>query len=142
MTLPATRSRAPGSKSAGGPCLVTTLPDRPSALLLARRAVDSFGLSTTLGEDARLIVTELVTNALRHGRGTASLSLSRAANGSLNGAVSDDGDGFAAPAPRPAGTHVGGLGLAIVEALSEDWGIASGSTRVWFQMYAESSRLS
>ena len=89
-----------------------------------------------------MIVTELVSNALRHGRGTASLALCRAANGSLNGAVSDDGDGFAAPAPRRAGTHVGGLGLAIVEALSEDWGIASGSTRVWFQMYAESSRLS
>ena len=85
-----------------------------------------------------MIVTELVTNALRHGRGTASLSLCRRPDGSLSGSVGDDGDGFEPPPARPAGTQAGGLGLMIVDTLSEEWGVAAGRTRVWFEMAAES----
>ena len=134
MSDATTSSRARGSKPARAPCLVTTLPDHATAQLLARQAVDSFGLSSTAGDDARLIVSELVSNAVRHGRGTASLALCRAPDGSLSGAVTDDGDGFEPPACRPASTDVGGLGLAIVDTLSERWGVARGQTRVWFQM--------
>lgn len=136
MTHPTAPRRAPTTKPAAGPCLVTTLPNHASALLVARRAVDSFGLSTPHGEDARLIVTELVTNALRHGEGTASLSLCRRSDGSLSGSVGDDGEGFEPPPASAAGTDVGGLGLKIVDTLSEEWGVGAGQTRVWFELAA------
>jgi len=105
------------------PQLATRLPGNASALALARGAVDSFELSAGVRDDARLIVSELVANAVRHGQGTVTLLLSRAGDGSFRGEVVDDGVGFR-PRERPAGMSQGGWGLAIVDCLAETWGIA------------------
>jgi hypothetical protein len=50
--------------------------------------------------------------------------------------VVDGGDVFEPPSERPAGGEPGGWGLWIVDELAERWGLAQGSTRVWFGMPA------
>jgi anti-sigma regulatory factor (Ser/Thr protein kinase) len=120
------------------PQLATRLPGDASALALARGAVDSFELSPGVREDARLIVSELVANAVRHGHGTVTLLLSRARDGSFRGEVVDDGAGFQ-PRERAAGLSQGGWGPAIVDRLAETWGVARGAARVWFQLPREAA---
>ena len=75
--------------------------------------------------DALLVASELVTNAVRHSRCTQSQQLSVWASCGehrLRIAVLDPGlsDRSAAVVERPAET--GGLGLKVVEELSEKWG--------------------
>jgi len=112
----------------------TRLPRHVSALPLARDAIDSLELPSELREDARLIVSELVSNAVRHGRGTITLLLARGSDGALKGSVVDDGHGFDRPNRPPTGPGPGGWGLTIVNTLSQEWGIASGPTGVWFRV--------
>jgi two-component sensor histidine kinase len=61
-----------------------------------------------------LITIELVTNALKYGRGNVEVSVQRRATG-LEIAVSDQGDGFP-PDFDPIATH--GLGMKLVTALA------------------------
>jgi len=82
-----------------------------------------------LDEDAifalELVVSELVTNAIRHGAGPITLSLSGAADGIRVG-VDDRGSGR--PTPRVASVRApGGRGLRLVDRLSSDWGVDSHS---------------
>ena len=87
-------------------------------------------------DDADLLVTELVTNAVRHGEGERlRLLLETSPDGGLYCEVVDDGHGFApqsrAPERRP---ESGGWGLFLVDSLSRAWGVHEGSTHVWFEM--------
>jgi anti-sigma regulatory factor (Ser/Thr protein kinase) len=103
---------------------VTAAPAR----ILARPESVAYARSITAGildgdprcDDAVAIVSELVTNSVRH---------SRSRNGGVLDLLVDPGPGVvhievrdAGPAPRtrrPDG--VGGMGLAIVEALADKW---------------------
>lgn len=79
-------------------------------------------------DDARLVMSELVGNAVRHARPLANdtLQISWATNPSgLNIAVTDGG-ARTAPEKVSAGvTDLDGRGLAIVEALAECWWVES-----------------
>jgi anti-sigma regulatory factor (Ser/Thr protein kinase) len=101
---------------------------RSNAPFLARRLVRrvAFDLDALQSSDAALAVTELVTNAFRHGRGPIGLRV-EAARRWLRAEVADAGDGF--HAHQDAGT-----GLAIVGTVSDAWGAAKGPTRVWFEI--------
>jgi two-component sensor histidine kinase len=116
--------------------LMLRLPESLTAASVARRAVDVIGHSVpaAVREDTHLVVSELVTNGLRHGQGGVTLSLAVSAEGRMSGEVVDEGDGFEVP-PVPSGP--GGLGLTMVAALAETWGVQRGTTRVWFAMPAE-----
>lgn len=84
-------------------------------------------------EDAELVISELVANAVQHGVGQIALTL-WLAEGRIRGEVADAGTG---PPPRPPGPgegSIGGRGLAIVDALSDRWGAAKSPGRVWFEM--------
>jgi serine/threonine-protein kinase RsbW len=89
-------------------------------------------------EPAQLAVSELVTNAVRHGGATTdedSIELRFARRGGrLRVSVLDRSTG-AAPAPRTGGES-GGWGLAIVEAVTRAWGHChqDGRTVVWFEV--------
>ena len=106
----------------------------PSAGGTARAALRKrFGstLSRALLADLELVVSELVTNAVEHGRGTIRLEVEHT-DRAIQGHVSDRGDGFAYEARELGGTGGRGRGLAIVDALVTRWGIRHGSTQVWF----------
>lgn len=87
-------------------------------------------------DDADLLVTELVTNAVRHGQGeTVRLVLDTTDEGGLLCEVVDDGHGFL-PVARPAdkADDAGGWGLYLVEQMTRRWGVREGSTHVWFEL--------
>jgi anti-sigma regulatory factor (Ser/Thr protein kinase) len=86
-------------------------------------------------EDARLLVSELVANSVRHGEGdTIRLIVDVRDTNRVRCEVVDDGSGFL-PLARPVGTQEdGGWGLYLVESLSDSWGVREGSTHVWFEL--------
>jgi anti-sigma regulatory factor (Ser/Thr protein kinase) len=107
---------------------------------VARAAVErwlSGRVSDTLFDDVRLLVSELVTNSVRHARvtGDATIRVSVAvADGVVRLEVEDPGDGAIAAVP-PDREHGGGFGLYLVESLAERWGSThEGNTRVWAEL--------
>ena len=69
--------------------------------------------------DALLVVTELLTNAIRHGRSAPTVAL-RLSPERLHLEVSDQSS--AAPAMRDEPDATGGYGLQIVDRIAEHWG--------------------
>jgi anti-sigma regulatory factor (Ser/Thr protein kinase) len=109
----------------------------PEAAEEARDAVDTLEplLTEAALDDVKLVVSELVSNSVRYGQGnTVRISLALDRDGALRGEVVDDGDGFVSPRSPPAYGAPDGLGLPIVDALVDDWGIETGSTHVWFEI--------
>jgi len=111
-----------------------------SAPAAARRWLDEhlahFGLPKRIGEDARLVLSELVTNAIRHGRPEIDVTLSMRPD-RLRIAVRDGGEGL--PVLNAAATdalRAGGRGLMIVAATTVDWGVlADGAGKtVWAEI--------
>lgn len=114
---------------------MTVLPRDPHTAVDARDWLEVF-----LGErvearhaaDAALVVSELATNALRHGLGEVVVRAVLERDGTIQLAVTDSGDEL--PALQPADPlRVGGLGLRIVDELSSAWGTAPfpGGKTVW-----------
>ena len=108
---------------------------------LARHQLDRW-LPASLGEGdrgaLRLLVSELVTNCVRHAKvtGDAPVELAvRVAGGTIRVEVHDGGTGFTAPrTPRPRGAD-GGYGLYLVERMATRWGVDTRvGTRVWFEL--------
>lgn len=87
----------------------------------------------------RLLITELLTNSVRHGardsEGWIRLDVEIYAN-SVRVAVTDPGPGFELDgAPQPHLDRPGGWGLCLVDKLSDRWGVDSdGATSVWFEV--------
>ncbi|WP_205699427.1 ATP-binding protein [Conexibacter sp. SYSU D00693] len=103
----------------------------------ARTELDS--LRGTLTEqtfnDTRLLLSELVTNSVRHGAGDeVRIVLDVRGDDHVRCEVVDDGDGFVPTARTKPDTEAGGWGLALVERLSAEWGVREGSTHVWFEL--------
>jgi len=89
-------------------------------------------------EDARLLVSELVTNAIRHaGLGADDLIRLVVATGDhgLRIEVCDPGTGFEPHEPEPDPAQPSGWGLYLVRELSDRWGVERDhETRVWFEL--------
>jgi anti-sigma regulatory factor (Ser/Thr protein kinase) len=84
-----------------------------------------------------LVVSELVTNSVRHGPGKPiTLRLATASGDAIWGEVADEGDGVVAIRRQQLPSMTGGLGLPIVDSLASDWGVYPGSTHVWFRFAA------
>lgn len=100
------------------------LPSSAESPGLARVAVASalsgLGLSA-LGDDIALVVSEMVTNAVQHGRAPVVLELETAVDAVV--IAVDDGSPLA-PRPREAGEQSeGGRGLLLMDLLSTDHGV-------------------
>jgi anti-sigma regulatory factor (Ser/Thr protein kinase) len=90
-------------------------------------------------ENIVLLVSELVTNAIRHAGlpPSAAVGLSvEVAPQSIRVDVVDGGEGFAVPTVRPLGSKaVSGFGLLLVDRLADRWGVnVDGVTSVWFEI--------
>ena len=122
------------------PLIALELPAEPHSAKVARDSVA--GLDGHLGAvfgDVVLLISELVTNSVRHAGLDASqpLQLSVATNGdTVRIAVRDPGPGFRPPKAPDDPAHPGGWGLVLVEQLSQRWGVErrDGATVVWCEL--------
>lgn len=107
----------------------------PRAPGRAREAIEQ--LSPTLDPevvpDAKLLVSEIVTNSVKYGCGDLRLVL-EVRDGRLRCEVVDDGSGFTPTARARPATEAGGWGLYLVDELADRWGVHEGSTHVWFEL--------
>jgi anti-sigma regulatory factor (Ser/Thr protein kinase) len=114
-----------------------TLPATTQAPAQARRAIDEFAseLEEEQRFNLRLLVSELVANAVRHGHpddGASVRVTARKGPERLHVEVCDGGGGFDWHA-RPSSD--GGRGLPLVAALADRWGLTfDGGTTAWFEL--------
>src|SRR5690349_9897916 len=117
----------------------------PSALLSSARAcrwalgaLARSRLNAAEHEDVTLVISELVTNAVRHARAadaeTVVIRLA-ASHDRIRIEVSDRGSGFSPAAiARPSREDDGGRGLFIVDAIASRWGTARADRHcVWLE---------
>jgi len=110
------------------------LPHAPASVAVARQRLsadlDAAGVVHAAVGDAVLVVSELLSNAIRHARPLPGARVQVAwavDNGSVEVAVSDGG---APTRPYPAHASVsalGGRGLDVVEYLARTWGVRADS---------------
>jgi anti-sigma regulatory factor (Ser/Thr protein kinase) len=110
----------------------------PNAAVKARRSLATLrgDLDAPLMETLRLLVTELVTNSVRHARADTVLVRVLVGNSAVWTEVIDRGPGFdPAETGFPSRDHTG-WGLFLVERLAERWGVNQdgNGTRVWFEL--------
>jgi anti-sigma regulatory factor (Ser/Thr protein kinase) len=94
------------------------------------------GVRASTVDDAVVIVSELLSNALRHARPLPSGEIRVAWNRHgdvVEVAVSDGGSSTEPRRGRPALSSLGGRGLGIVETLADCWGVRreEDATTVW-----------
>lgn len=98
-----------------------------------QRALDEETLEST-----RLMVTELVTNAVLHAglRSGDWIGLTvEVSEDVVRAGVTDRGGGFARPPPSPQVEYPSGWGLFLVSKLADRWGVEGGrETVVWFEI--------
>ncbi len=119
----------------------TRLQHGPEAPRLARGALAEWmnsALHPEVLDTARLLTSELVTNAVVHGTGEIVLR-AQLAGDRLRVGVSDRGTGFVPTIldPPPDRSGLGdppGLGMKIVAAMADCWGIRETPTQVWFEL--------
>jgi anti-sigma regulatory factor (Ser/Thr protein kinase) len=113
------------------------LPSTPSAPAKARGALDGIQgrISADRMRDVRLLVSELVTNAVRHAGGDAVRLVVSLRGEQLRIEVHDPGNGFELEAPPSDPLRASGWGLVLVDELADRWGVDHHPrTRVWFEM--------
>jgi anti-sigma regulatory factor (Ser/Thr protein kinase) len=124
----------------GGPVvgenLTLRLPGGPEAAARARGELSRLrsDLDPPLTENLRLLVTELISNAVKHaGARTMSLKV-LVARKVVFAEVTDTGPGF--EPPRAATPHANHFGLFLVERLADRWGVVRDgrATKVWFEL--------
>jgi anti-sigma regulatory factor (Ser/Thr protein kinase) len=117
-----------------------TLTASPEAVGRARHALDGIAgtIPRPLLEDLRLMVSELVTNSVRHAgldREDPIRLLVAVKERSIRVEVVNPGRGFHAPGIQPTLYQTSGWGLFLVSRLADRWGIDErGGTRVWFEV--------
>ena len=86
--------------------------------------------------DIQLLVSELVTNSVRHAGSDAPIRIRAwARQGGIHVEVADGGLGFDAQALHSPDFSESGRGLLILESLTDRWGVSrDGATRVWFEI--------
>ncbi|GIH93834.1 ATP-binding protein [Planobispora siamensis] len=122
------------------PSSVVMLPYAPSSVAVARQCLSSdlqeWGVYETAIDDAVLVVSELLSNALRHAHPLPSGQVKvswRWTDGHVEVAVSDGGATTEPRAGRASLSALGGRGLGIVEYLADRWGVRheGETTTVW-----------
>lgn len=114
---------------------MTLLPRDPRTPIDARAWLGTFlhgQVASHHAADATLVLSELATNALRHGLGDVVVRAAIDPDGAIQLSVTDSSDDL--PQMLPADpARIGGLGLRIVDQLADAWGVASfpGGKTVW-----------
>lgn len=116
------------------------LPADTAAPALARRTLDERlpAAAAVHAATLRLLVSELVTNAVRHaGAAGAAVALRVRVDGRCVRVEVRDGGQHAERVRRRAAGAEGGYGLLLVERMASRWGVeAARGTCVWFEIDA------
>ena len=129
--------RNPRSGYAPGMRIVTPLEPTPAAIRRARKTVSdqlwAWGLSSIV-DDAEIITSELVTNAIEHGGGVVELRVAALPHRVRISVM--DGSPEVPQVATDRGLQVGGRGLALVERLAADWGhdVGPDGKEVWAEL--------
>ena len=143
MVLSARQDAAAGSSTDFGTSM--RLPHAPSSVGLARRQMSDelveHHVPATTVDDATLILSEILSNALKHARplesGQVEVSWDLLLDGTVCLAVTDGGSTTRPVVGRPSVSALGGRGLGIVAALAGEWGVngpTPGVTTVWARL--------
>lgn len=117
-----------------------TLPAAPEAPSRARQSLWELHslLDPRVFEDLRLLVSELVTNSLRHaGLSTRDVIHLRVdlTDGQIRVEVCDEGPGFEFNEETPSLYQQSGWGLFLVRQIADRWGVRRNRTTcVWFEL--------
>ncbi|AIJ13563.1 ATP-binding protein [Streptomyces violaceoruber] len=139
-----------GVKDGEGDCAEWVFPAAPDAVRtarsLVRRTLGEWRLDS-VGDIAALLVSELVTNALRHATGPIGVRLVRGPAPAAGDAGGDGADGVllvevSDPLPDPPRERVArpddedGRGLQLVASAARRWGTRPGEAgkTVWFEL--------
>jgi anti-sigma regulatory factor (Ser/Thr protein kinase) len=108
---------------------------------LVRAHLEDWGYSDDL-DGLTLAVSELVTNAVIHGRGRVELTLT-VNDGTIRVEVADQGGGRPKLAPPAPEIGERGFGLRLVNELADEWGTAREGLRtsVWLERRADTRRV-
>jgi anti-sigma regulatory factor (Ser/Thr protein kinase) len=110
----------------------------PEAAAKARRALSKLraDIDPPLMETLRLLVTELVSNSVRHARADTVILRVLVGRTVVLTEVTDEGPGFDPQEAGTPGTDDSGWGLFLVERLSHRWGVSQqqDATKVWFEL--------
>lgn len=116
----------PGGPSGSERVLRLALPSDASAVRLARQVTRDALAAWHLGwleEDAVLLVSELVTNAVRHARDTGAIGLELASTGTRLRMEIQDGDPSWRQMDGLADCDESGYGFLMVDSLADRWGL-------------------
>lgn len=108
---------------------------------LARWAIaercEQLELDASLAQSLILLVSEVVSNAVRHSAADLQMPIELAADfakQTIHVAITDAGNGFTPRRRDPGRTH-DGYGLYLLEKVADRWGVESkGDTKVWFEL--------
>jgi anti-sigma regulatory factor (Ser/Thr protein kinase) len=132
--------RANGNGARYGPRIEVELDSGPDAAAEARAAIGVLDRDADADalDDLRLLVSEVVTNSVRHAGAPGSAKIGLAVSvvdDVVRAEVTDGGPGFQ-PSPRDAPElEAGGWGLHLVDRLASRWGVERGRpARVWFEV--------
>jgi anti-sigma regulatory factor (Ser/Thr protein kinase) len=110
-------------------------PARARAAVSERLA--ELGVDGVNGQMLVLLISEVVTNAVRHSSGPPDAKITLVASATeqtIRVAVTDSGKGFI-PRPRDPERLEDGYGLYLLDKAASDWGVESSDrTTVWFEL--------
>jgi anti-sigma regulatory factor (Ser/Thr protein kinase) len=117
------------------------LPTDPTASARARRFLEAARCpvhNTAVLDEALLMVSELVANAVSHGGPPVSVKVSCNASDGMEVRVSDGSERMPEPG-EPEPTSENGRGLYLVDVLSSRWGVepTEDGKEVWFLLRPE-----
>jgi anti-sigma regulatory factor (Ser/Thr protein kinase) len=117
--------------------LALTLAPVPDSIPRARHTLDRLAdaVGESLLDDLRLLVSEVVTNSIRHG-GLGPIELRVSVNPrTVRVEVEDRGPGFEPSLGDGEDDRGSGWGLLLVDRLAAGWGVVAGATTtVWFEL--------
>jgi anti-sigma regulatory factor (Ser/Thr protein kinase) len=132
------RHRDPHDQGGRMTNLELTLEPVPDSIPQARQTLDRLAdaVEEPLLDNLRLLVSEVVTNSIRHGQGFDPIELRVSVRPLVvRVEVEDRGPGFEPRLTDDDGERNSGWGLLLVDRLAARWGVVANSTNtVWFEL--------
>jgi anti-sigma regulatory factor (Ser/Thr protein kinase) len=127
-----------GTRSDADETLSLTLDGNKDAAATARAALGRLraDIDPPLMETLRLLITELITNSVKHARSDSVHLRVLVRPTTVLTEVVDAGSGFDPEKTGVPREDRGGWGLFLVERLADNWGAGhdAGTTKVWFEL--------